>query len=166
MNELIGGLLMLLYWFGCLSVGVALIFFCLYIVYKVIAAILSWMFSIPYFEDEPQKPTGRFFTPPLNPIINQEDSALQESRKRINKAFNQQQAEMNARALKAHDAGCADTWACTSDQCFVVEGDKIVATSTEKRKTDDERRKTAKNGEVKIKANLNRLKYGMDTTKK
>lgn len=71
----------------------------------------------------------------------QEDPENAATRKRVRKAFEEQQQELNARAMKAHDPTCPDTWECKKEQCFVWEPNKIVGKpEIVKRKTDDERR--------------------------
>jgi hypothetical protein len=61
------------------------------------------------------------FTPSL-----QEDPRTQESIKKTRKAFEAQQEQMSARALKQHAADCPDPWTCTKSPCFKWEPDKIV----------------------------------------
>lgn len=46
--------------------------------------------------------------------------------KRIARAFRQQKAQMNARALKRHDPRCRDPLTCTKPNCFIQEPDHIV----------------------------------------
>jgi hypothetical protein len=66
---------------------------------------------------------------PINPFTptTQEDPRVHEAIKRTRKQFKQQEASMNARALKAHASDCFDNWTCEKDKCFVIEPDKIVA---------------------------------------
>lgn len=61
------------------------------------------------------------FTPTL-----QEDPRHQESLKRTRKTFEDQQQQMDTRAMKAHAADCPDPWTCTRNPCFKWEPDKIV----------------------------------------
>lgn len=78
--------------------------------------------------------------PVLSPVTSQEDTTQKETIKRVRQAFKDQKQAMDARAMKAHDPTCEDTWTCTKSPCFIWEPDRIVATSIVKRKTDTERR--------------------------
>ena len=51
------------------------------------------------------------------------------TRKRVNKAFDEQWAQMQARAFQAHEPGC-DPLTCTKSICFKWEADKIVSKPT------------------------------------
>lgn len=76
---------------------------------------------------------------PLSPI-SIEDTRRREAEKRIAKAFEDQQQQMETRAMKAHAADCPDPWTCTKCPCFKWEPDKIVGLPvTEKVKTKKER---------------------------
>ena len=50
-----------------------------------------------------------------------------EQRKRINKTFDDQESEMNARALKAHDGSCESPLDCRRDTCLKWLPDRIVS---------------------------------------
>jgi len=56
----------------------------------------------------------------------QEDPRTLESIKQARKSFDEQQQQMQMRALKAHSADCKDPWTCTKSPCFVRMPDKIV----------------------------------------
>lgn len=56
-----------------------------------------------------------------------EDTRDAQTRKRVAKAFEQQEVQMRARAMKAHDASCIDPWTCEKSVCFKFEPDKIVS---------------------------------------
>lgn len=155
-----------MHWVCCIAVLVGLLFLLLSIVLRAIEFFIGRVFKMPFIKTEPDK--KRNFTEsvvPLTQMMNQEDVSTRQTRKSINKIFEQQKQSMDARALKAHDARCKDIWLCNKEICFVATADKIVSQSTVPRKTDTERRATAKNGEVKIKSNLNRLKYGLTDKK-
>lgn len=74
----------------------------------------------------------------------QQDERQMETIKRVHKAFKDQQEQMQARAMKAHDSSCVDPVFCTKSPCFVYEPDKIVGTETVARKTNSQRRATRK----------------------
>lgn len=50
-----------------------------------------------------------------------------ETRKRVKKAFEQQEHAIKCRAIKAHDPSCSDVILCKKRKCFKVEPDKIVS---------------------------------------
>lgn len=68
-----------------------------------------------------------------NPVIGPQRNTVQEStrdiasRKRVAKAFAQQQTQMKARALKPHDPTCKDPLMCKQISCFKRVPDKIVS---------------------------------------
>lgn len=61
------------------------------------------------------------------PVSYQEDSKTAEVRKRVNKAFDQQQKQMNLRALKRHSMKCSDPLMCSNPHCWTWEPDRIVS---------------------------------------
>jgi hypothetical protein len=61
------------------------------------------------------------------PIVHEIDTRDIETRKRVKKAFEAQTAQMQARALKAHDPSCKDLDNCKKRKCFKSEPDKIVS---------------------------------------
>lgn len=74
--------------------------------------------------------------------VEQEDPRTQESIKRTRKTFEEQQQQMQARAMKAHAADCPDPWTCKKNPCFKWEPDKIVGKPIiERVKTKEERSK-------------------------
>lgn len=56
----------------------------------------------------------------------QEDPEVAATKKRVRKAFEDQQQQLHARSMKAHNPDCPDTWQCTKDPCFIWQPDKIV----------------------------------------
>jgi hypothetical protein len=56
----------------------------------------------------------------------QEDTRDTLARKRVNKVFDDQWETIQARAQKAHDPQCEDSWTCTKDVCWKFVPDKIV----------------------------------------
>lgn len=62
------------------------------------------------------------------------DPVTQDAIKVADRIFEGQWEQLNSRALKAHSADCADSWACTKEPCFKVERDKIVTKQTKARK--------------------------------
>ena len=48
------------------------------------------------------------------------------TRKRVRAAFKAQEQQMQARAVKAHDADCIDPWTCQKTICYKWVPDKIV----------------------------------------
>lgn len=57
-----------------------------------------------------------------------------ETRKRVAKAFKEQESQMNARSMKAHDVTCEDPISCKKIICFKWTPDKIVKVEVVKRK--------------------------------
>lgn len=147
--------------------GVAAI---LYVFYKVLIRILSRVMRLPLLlsKDSESRSGYGFYSHELGPVAPtaQHDVALQEARKRVKQVFENQKEAMNARALKKHDASCADYWLCKRDPCFIPMPDKIVSKSQVKRKTIDERTDDLKYTEGKIKSKMRQLKYGMIDEKK
>jgi len=72
---------------------------------------------------------------PFVPVA-QEDMRAATDVKNFNKSFDQQQKQMQAKAMVAHEPDC-DVITCTKVSCFKWEPDKIIATrkmsSTRKR---------------------------------
>jgi hypothetical protein len=68
----------------------------------------------------------------LEPIA-QEDTRAINNVKEFNKAFDQQEQQMQARALVAHEPGC-DVISCNKVSCFKHEPDKVVSDTKPKRK--------------------------------
>ena len=64
-------------------------------------------------------------------IVYEVDTRDMETRKRVKKAFEAQEAQMNARAMKAHDPSCKDLDACKKRKCFKSVPDKIVSETYE-----------------------------------
>ena len=58
--------------------------------------------------------------------ITNEDESVAATRNRVNKTFDQQAKQMQARALKPHAVNCKDMLKCRKKVCFVWEPDKIV----------------------------------------
>lgn len=56
--------------------------------------------------------------------------------KRVRKAFDAQQKQMDARAMKAHDISCSDIETCKKKKCFKWEPDKIVSEPKEMKRGD------------------------------
>lgn len=56
----------------------------------------------------------------------QEDARQRETSKRVGAIFEQQAAQLGARAFIAHEIGC-DEWTCTKNPCWKWEPDKIVS---------------------------------------
>ena len=71
-------------------------------------------------------------TPVFNPV-NQEDLRAINDVKSFNKSFDQQQQQMQARAMVPHEADC-DVISCNKNSCFKWECDKIVKRTTIKMK--------------------------------
>lgn len=65
--------------------------------------------------------------------VNQEDMRSVNDVKSFNKSFDQQQQQMQARALVAHEPDC-DVISCNKSSCFKWECDKIVKRTTVKMK--------------------------------
>ncbi len=63
---------------------------------------------------------------------------MQETIKRVRKAFKEQQMSIDARSMKSHGMEC-DIVSCCKDTCFIIEPDKIIATETVPLKTKVER---------------------------
>jgi hypothetical protein len=59
--------------------------------------------------------------------VTQENPRDVATRKRVAEAFKAQEAQMNARALKAHSATCLDPLTCDKLVCATWEPDKIVS---------------------------------------
>lgn len=59
----------------------------------------------------------------------QADVRTLETIKRVRKSFKEQESQMQARAMKAHDPSCLDVVACKKRKCFKFEPDKIVSDS-------------------------------------
>ena len=79
--------------------------------------------------------SAQIFSPSL-----QEDPRTQESIKRTRKGFEDQQQQMDARAMKPHAFDCPDPLTCTKSPCFIWKPDKIVGEpKIEKVKTKKER---------------------------
>lgn len=60
-------------------------------------------------------------------IVTEDESAVN-LRKRIHKAFDDQQSELHGRGLVPHSAECQDPLSCVKQPCFKWEPDKIVRT--------------------------------------
>lgn len=73
------------------------------------------------------------FTPSVFDPVHKEDTRAAQAVKTFNKSFDQQQQQMQARALVAHEPGC-DVISCNKVSCFKVEPDKIVKSTKSKRK--------------------------------
>lgn len=73
-------------------------------------------------------------TPLDTSATSQESSRDIEARKRVKKAFEEQQSAMNARAMKAHDPSCVDPLTCKKRKCFKFAPDKIVSDPYEVKK--------------------------------
>jgi len=76
--------------------------------------------------------------------VEQEDPRTQESIKRTRKNFEEQQEQMQARAMKPHAFDCPDPWTCKKSPCFIWEPDKIVGEyivplKTKKKRAFDQR---------------------------
>jgi len=63
---------------------------------------------------------------PSKAATQQTDVRTQETIKRVRKAFDAQQKQMQSRAMKAHDPSCGDVLLCKKKACFKWEPDKIV----------------------------------------
>lgn len=91
-----------------------------------------------------------------------EDPKQQEARKKVAIAFEAQQQQLRARALKPHDPTCKDSWTCNADPCFKREPDKIVVIRTVKAKTKAQRLKEKKKKTDDQEKSMRRLKYGLE----
>lgn len=60
-----------------------------------------------------------------SPIV-QEDAREYELKKQVNKAFDEQAQQMQARTMTRHGMNC-DIFTCVGDQCPPWEADKVVA---------------------------------------
>jgi hypothetical protein len=60
-----------------------------------------------------------------SPIV-QTDIAQRRRMNRLRRSLDAQMEAANTRALKRHGADCVDMFACTKEDCFVWEPDKIV----------------------------------------
>lgn len=60
------------------------------------------------------------------PIMTDESEDAVSVRTRLNKSFQQQQQQLQSRALIPHGADCPDPLSCIKSVCFVWESDKIV----------------------------------------
>lgn len=65
-------------------------------------------------------------TPVSKSISTQENTRDAETRKRVAKAFKNQEKLMQSRAMKAHGADCKDPLTCKKRICFKWEPDKII----------------------------------------
>jgi hypothetical protein len=72
---------------------------------------------------------GNPFSFSLQTSVLQEDPRTLNALKSVNKAFDQQQAFMEIRALKAHDSSCKDIFNCKRFRCFRPEPSKIVSSA-------------------------------------
>lgn len=64
---------------------------------------------------------------PTKAATQQSDIRTQESIRRFRKSFQEQEAQMQERAMKSHDPSCKDVLACKKRKCFKWESDKIVS---------------------------------------
>ena len=64
---------------------------------------------------------------PSKAATQQTDQRTLETIKRVRKAFKEQDAQMQVRAMKAHDPSCGDVQLCKKRKCFKWEPDKIVS---------------------------------------
>jgi hypothetical protein len=56
----------------------------------------------------------------------QEDEAVQKAREYVKRIFTEQHEAMQARASKAHNPNCIDSFLCFSNPCWEFEPDEIV----------------------------------------
>lgn len=75
-------------------------------------------------------PIASINSPLIDPVFC-ENSKDQEVRKRVDKMFQQQQQDLNIRALKPHSAHCKDPDLCTKPKCWKWAPDKIVSSEYE-----------------------------------
>lgn len=73
---------------------------------------------------------------PVPTSTHQVDQRDIETRKRVKKAFEAQKAQMEARAMKAHDVTCGNIQDCKKKKCFKWEPDKIVSEPKEVKRGD------------------------------
>jgi hypothetical protein len=59
-----------------------------------------------------------------------EDERATETRKRVNKAFDNQWNQMQLKGLKPHAFDCLDPFTCIKSVCFVWDPDKTIRTFT------------------------------------
>lgn len=92
-----------------------------------IRRIKRWIYSKLFLFDEE-------FTP-LTKIIS-ETSCTRDAatRKRVAKAFEEQQQQMQSRAMKAHDPKCEDPTSCKKTFCYQWAPDKIVKVEIEEKR--------------------------------
>lgn len=92
-----------------------------------IRRIKRWIYSKLFLFDEE-------FTPITKVSSDRSCTRDAATRKRVAKAFEEQQQEMQSRAMKAHDATCEDPISCKKTICYQWAPDKIVKVEVIKRK--------------------------------
>ena len=88
-------------------------------IFKFLKKLKRWILTKRFFLEEEITPVSKEITT----LENQRDA---ETRKRVAAAFKAQEKQMQARAMKAHDATCPDPLMCKKTICFKWEPDKIV----------------------------------------
>lgn len=77
------------------------------------------------------------FSPSVFDPVHKEDMRAVNDIKSFNKSFDQQQQQMQARAMVAHEPDC-DVISCTKISCFKWEADKVIKPKRKRtKKTDD-----------------------------
>lgn len=87
--------------------------------WKFLQKLKNWFLTKKFIFEEEITPVSKAITT----LENQRDA---ETRKRVAAAFKAQEKQMQARAMKAHDAKCEDPLACTKTICYVWQPDEIV----------------------------------------
>ena len=100
----------------------------------------------------------------MSPLIKvdtfQEDSQSVHAREVVQKAFNDQEQQIQTMSFKSHAVDC-DIVSCIKDICFIHEPDKIVKKSVVKRKSDDQRSKETQEKAKLHKERMLKLRYGL-----
>ena len=89
-----------------------------------IRRIKRWIYSKFFLFDEE-------FTPLTKAPSEKSCTRDAATRKRVAKAFEEQQEQMQSRAMKAHDVTCEDPISCKKAICFQWAPDKIVKVEVE-----------------------------------
>lgn len=86
--------------------------------------IKRWIYSKLFLFDDSYQVVSKMSTTQENP----RDA---ETRKRVAKAFKEQEKQMQSRAMKAHDPSCEDPISCKKTFCYQWAPDKIVKVEIE-----------------------------------
>jgi hypothetical protein len=96
--------------------------------------------------------------------LQQVNVAEQEIRKRVEKAFEQQQQSIYARSLRPHAHDCPDPLTCTKFPCWTPTPDMIIASSKVKLKTRQEREAEYRYKRLAHQKSMAKLRFGLQET--